>query len=222
MDCSGFHIECTLQKKINLIMEEEKSFDYKQSLTLIEQMIAAARNDHRERGDGWLIWGWLLFIASILSIVFMLLEYYDPIEWIWGALVFIGFFIAFFISAKRKRSEVLTYVQSLLRKFTTGFFISLFALIAASYITRSYYAFGYYYILYAFWMFIHGSAIRFTPLIVGAFINWAAAIFIFFAKDNFLSIMIISAIAILAGYLVPGYMLRSQYNRLGNPNRESL
>jgi Flp pilus assembly protein TadB len=211
-----------ISEKIKLIMEEEKSLDYKQSLNLIEQMIASARNDHRERGDGWLIWGWLLFIASVLSIVCMLLEYYDPIEWIWGVLVFIGFSIAFLISARRKRNEVLTYVQSLLRKFKIGFFISLFTLIAASYITKSYYAFGYYYILYAFWMFIHGSAIRFTPLIVGACINWAAAILIFFTKDDFLSIMIISAVAILAGYLVPGYMLRSQYNRSSNPNRESL
>ena len=203
-------------------MEEDKSFDHHQSLNLIEQMIAAARNDHRERGDGWLIWGWLLFIASFASIVCMLLEYYAPIEWIWGVLVFVGFAIAFVVSGRRRRNEVLTYVQSLLRKFTIGFFISLFALIAASYITKSYYAFGYYYILYAFWMFIHGSAIRFTPLIVGACINWTAAILIFFAKDDFLSIMIISSIAILAGYLLPGYMLRSQYKRLNNTNKESL
>jgi hypothetical protein len=203
-------------------MDAEKSFNHEQSLRLIEQMIGAARNDHREKGDSWLIWGWLLFIASISSVVCILLKYYDAIEWIWGLFVFIGFAVVFLTSAKRKRNEVLTYVQSLLRKFTTGFFISLFVLIAATYITKSYYAFGYYYVLYAFWMFIRGSAIRFTPLIVGACINWAAAIFIFFAKDDFLSIMIISAIAILAGYLIPGYMLRNRYNKTFTSNRESL
>ena len=47
-------------------MEEEKSFSHSQSLSVIEQMIAAAKNEHREKGDGWLMWGWLLFMASSL------------------------------------------------------------------------------------------------------------------------------------------------------------
>lgn len=194
--------------------KEEEQLSHSQSLGIIEQMIAAAKNEHREKGDGWLIWGWLLFIASTSSIVCILLAKRELIGWIWTGMLVIGFAIGFFISITRKRkAKVTTYVQELLQKLGVGFFVSLFVMILASNIVKTYYAFGYYYILYAFWMYIHGSAIRFRPLIIGAVINWLAAILIFFSKDNFLHIMIISSIAILGGYLIPGYMLRNQYKK---------
>jgi hypothetical protein len=52
-------------------MQDKNDFTQKESLEFIEQMIDAARKEHREKGEGWLIWGWLLFIASIISAVFM-------------------------------------------------------------------------------------------------------------------------------------------------------
>jgi len=111
-----------------------------------------------------------------------------------------------------ERKNVRTYIQVLLDRLGAGFFISLFVLIAAAYMSKSGFAFGYYYVLYAFWMFIHGSAIRFRPLIIGAAVNWAAAIAIFIIKD-FRYDMMVSAFAIAAGYLIPGYMLRAQYRK---------
>ena len=102
----------------------------------------------------------------------------------------------------------------------TAFFISLLILVAANFIgDRPGFAFGYYYVLYAFWMFIHGSAIRFKPLIMGAAVNWAAAIAMFFIED-FMYDMLVSAIAILTGYLIPGYMLRSKYRKAMNHKLE--
>jgi hypothetical protein len=107
---------------------------------------------------------------------------------------------------------VKTYVQELLDRLGAGFFISLFAIVAAGFISKTSFGFGYYYILYAFWMFIHGSAIRFRPLIIGAYVNWMAAIAIFLLKDT-TQIMIVSAIAVFIGYLVPGYMLKVEYKK---------
>ena len=201
---------------------DEDDITHEQSFGIIEQMIAAAKNEHREKGDGWLIWGWLLFIASIVSAILLATGYNNYVGWVWTGMVIIGFAIGFFLSEKRKKKDVVTtYIQDLLIKLGAGFFISLFVMIAASYITHSYYGFGYYYILYAFWMFIHGSAIHFRPLIIGAFINWAAALAIFLTRDNFLFVMIISSIAILAGYLIPGYMLRSQFKKSHEAKSES-
>ncbi len=201
---------------------EEEQFTHEQGLGLIEQMIAAARNEHREKGEGWLIWGWLLFAASVLSAVFMKTEMQQYIGWVWTAMLIVGLIIGGVLSTVRNRKkEVTTYVQGLLRKFGAGFFISLFVMIAASNINGDSSSFGYYYILYAFWMFSHGSAIRFQPLIIGAIVNWAAALAIFLTPD-FFNKMLISAIAILIGYLIPGYMLRNQFQKNVQSNRESL
>ena len=201
---------------------EDQPLSHTQSLGIIEKMIAAAKNEHREKGDGWLLWGWLLFIASVLSAVFMKTALTQYIGWTWTGVLVVGFSLMLYLYLTRKnKEEVTTYVQGLLNKFSTGFFISLLVLVAASNLSGSSFSFGYYYVLYAFWMFIHGSAIRFQPLIIGAIVNWAAAIAIFVTPDFFYK-MVISAIAILVGYLIPGYMLRNQFKKLSQANKESI
>lgn len=192
---------------------EDQKISEQESLQLIQQMIQVAKDDHRENGDGWLIWGWLLFIASLSSAVLSYLQIKGYIGWIWTGMLVVGMLLYIFFHVLKKREEkVKTYVQELLDRIGTGFFISLFAIVAAGFIINTSYGFGYYYILYAFWMYIHGSAIRFRPLIIGAFVNWIAAIAIFLLKDT-AQIMVISAIAVLIGYLIPGYMLRAEYRK---------
>lgn len=192
---------------------EEKKLSGEESLLLIQQMIQVARDEHREKGDGWLIWGWLLFGASVASIIMSYAKLGRYIGWMWLGMLAVGLVVyAIGHLQKQKREKVHTYVQELLNRIENGFFISLFAIVASSYISDSNFSFGYFYILYAFWMFIHGSAIRFRPLIIGAWVNWAAAIAIFGVQD-FKYDMMISALAVLVGYLIPGYMLRAEYRK---------
>lgn len=198
---------------------EEKKLSEKDSLALINEMIQVAKEDHYENGDGWLIWGWLLFVASILSVVFSYADLRRYIGLVWLSILFLGLIIYVFghVLSKR-RQRVKTYVQVLLDRLGTGFFISLFALVGASYLFNrtgsndQTFVFGYYYILYAFWMFIHGSAIHFRPLIIGAIVNWIAGMAIFFIQD-FKYDMMISTVAILVGYLIPGYLLRAAFRK---------
>jgi hypothetical protein len=192
---------------------EEVPLSTMQSLTLIEQMIASAKDDHRENGAGWLLWGWLLFGASVSSVILIELDSPQYISWVWTGILVVGLIIWVGLAVFRPKQRVVTtFVTELLHKLGLGFFISLLVMVAASFITMHHNAFGYYYILYAFWMFIQGSALRFKPLLIGAVVNWAAAIAIFLI-DDFYYTMLISTVAVLVGYLVPGYMLRQQYNK---------
>lgn len=192
-------------------MQEQEVFDHRQSLGLIEQMIHEARNEHRERGDGWLVWGWLLFGASLASVALTVLDLIRYIGLVWTGMLVLGCVIVVITNLLKPRSTYVTsYAASLLKKIGIGFFISLFAMITASFMSQTIFAFGYYYILYAFWMFIYGSALQFRPLLVGAAVNWAAAIAIFLINDFFYT-MIISSVAILVGYLIPGYILRNRF-----------
>lgn len=183
------------------------------SLDLIQKMIGTARNDHRESGSGWLFWGWLLFGASVASVVVMQLGKGGYLSWIWTGMLVAGLLVYFGTALLRpKKEKVKTYVSDLLHQLGTGFFVSLLSMVAASFIIESHLGFGYYYILYAFWMFIQGIALRFRPLVIGAVVNWAAAIAIFLIADFYYT-MVISAVAVLVGYLIPGYLLRQQYKK---------
>lgn len=197
----------------NHIQQNEAPLSHVQSLSIIEQMIATAKDDHRENGNGWLLWGWLLFGASISSVILIELRAPQYINWVWTGMLMVGLGIFIGLALLRPRRRVVTtFVSELLHKLNVGFFVSLLVMIAASFITGHLSAFGYYYILYAFWMFIQGSALRFRPLIIGAVVNWAAAIAIFLINDFYYT-MLISTVAILVGYLIPGYMLRRQYQK---------
>lgn len=198
-------------------MREPETMSHEQGLHLIEQMIATAKNEHRERGDGWLLWGWLLFGASIASVVLMRLALARYIGNVWTGMLALGLLVGLFtfLLRRRRREPVRTYAGELLSRISTGFFASLLSMVAAAYLSGQGTAFGYYYILYAFWMFIYGSVLRFRPLLVGAVVNWAAALLIFWVNDFYYT-MIISAVAVLIGYLIPGYLLRRQYHQSVN------
>jgi hypothetical protein len=196
----------------------DKDLSEAESLRLIREMIEVARVDHRQTGFGWLFWGSLLFIASFSSAILWFMKLHGYYSWIWNGMLGVGIVVQLFSKYVRKPDEsVKTYIHQFLQKLSAGFFISLFSMIAAGAIMKSTYAFGYYYILYGFWMFVHGSALQFRPLLVGAAINWIAAIAIFLVHANndesFGWIMVISSIAVASGYLIPGYMLRRVYKK---------
>jgi hypothetical protein len=189
---------------------EEQKWKEDDSLRLIQQMIQSAKEEHNDRGDAWLMWGWLLFIASAGSLVCYYAGWRNYIGWIWTAVLGVGMVVYIIMRARHSSKGVKTYASELLGKISNGFFISLFVLVGAAFIIESMYTFGYYYILYAFWMFIYGSALRFRPFIIGAVINWVCALLIFYFNEVQYTMMI-SVIAVVAGYLVPGYLLRRQY-----------
>ena len=192
---------------------ENDNFSREESFGLIAKMISQAKNEHHENGGGWLFWGWLLFIASAASAILVFVDQIKYVPWLWNimGILVLGYFV-YELTMCKKPKRVKTYVEVMLHKCGTGFFISMITIIIASSIANKGFAFGYYFILYAFWMYIYGSAIKFKPLIFGAYVSWAASIIIFIVDDLKYG-MIVSAIAVLMGYLIPGYMLRNQYKK---------
>lgn len=191
---------------------KEENFSREESFNIIAKMISQAKNEYSDRGDGWLLWGWLLFAASTVSAVLNHLTLSKYIPWVWDAMGILVLIYFIYGITRKKVKKVKTYVEEMLDRCGTGFFLSLITMIIASATQKNDFSFGYYFIIYAFWMYIYGSAIKFKPLIVGAFVNWAASIAIFLI-DDFTYGMIVSAMAVLIGYLIPGYMLRNQYKK---------
>jgi hypothetical protein len=190
----------------------EENFSREEGFNLIAKMISQVKNEYRDKGEGWLLWGWLLFIASSASAVLKFLDQDRIIQYLWNGMGIMVLIYFIYRSTRKRIVKVKTYVEEMLDKFGAGFFLSLMTMIIASSIANNGLGFGYYFILYAFWMYVYGSAIKFKPLIFGAYVSWAASILIFIVAD-FKYSMIISAIAVLLGYLIPGYMLRNQYHK---------
>ena len=44
------------------------------SIRIIEQMIGRAKEEEIDNGMGWVIWGWMLFLASIINYVMFMMD----------------------------------------------------------------------------------------------------------------------------------------------------
>lgn len=195
---------------------EDKNLTERESLDLIRQMIQTAKNEQKDDGMGWIVWGWLLFFASVLTLVNLYLNWFDTF-FFWNVFGIIGLLLlAFrvFQYFKGQKKKVRTYTSDLFDKLNTGFFISLALIILSINIGVSpIYGFGLLLGLYGFWILIYGSVMNFRPSLIGAYITWSFAFGSLFAEDFRLT-MLLHALAVLCGYIIPGHLAYKEFNKV--------
>jgi len=213
---------------------EEKQISERESLELISQMIRTAQTEQKDNGMGWIIWGWMLFLASVLTLLNITYDWLDP-WFFWNAFGIITILVMLFETIVylffRKTRRVRTYTKDLFQKLNTGFFISLMFIIVAMNITlpgtkehihaiSPMYGFPMLMSLYAFWILIYGTALNYKPSIIGAYITWAAALLALFAR-NFEQVMLLHALGVLVGYIIPGHIAYREFKKLHRKDKVS-
>lgn len=201
--------------------KENPSLSSEESLRLIEQMIGRARAAEKDSGRGWILWGWLLFMASIVHYGFIKADI-NKGNLVWmifgisaAMLIFYEQFLRkFFVKPVVK---VKTYTNELVNKFGIAFFVSLSIMVYGNSqlnLNSNGFNFGYLLLLYGFWMFIHGSAFRYRLLIIGAIINWIGAFVIFYFKEKLgAEVLLVHAFCVAMGYLVPGHIALIKFGK---------
>ncbi len=189
-----------------------------ESLQLIEQMIHTAKQEQKDNGKGWIVWGWLIFLASLFTFFNIVFNWSDSTFFFWNlfGLITILFFAwqavqTFYV---KKSVRVKTYTQDLFNKLNVGFFISLMLIIVSINVgvppTKG---FALLLGLYGFWILIYGAVLNFKPSIVGAYITWGAAFASLFVAD-FKWTMLLHAAAVLCGYIIPGHIANAEFNKI--------
>ena len=192
-------------------MEAEKTMNSEESILFIQRMINTAKEDLEDDSFHYLLWGWLVFIAC--SINYFMLEISFEMEWIgWAVLMPLGGIVSMIYGYRQgKKQKAQSYLNELMKYVLIAFMVSLFfVLFFMNKLGLATYPLVM--ITYGVWLFISGGALKFKPLIAGGIVNWILAIVAIFVA--FKLQLVVLALAVFFGYIIPGYLLRRKYNKL--------
>ena len=208
---------------------EDKQLTEQESFRLIEQMISTAKQEQKDDGKGWIIWGWMLFLASVFTLLNLQFRWLDDLYIFWNLFGAVSILLGIFECGRyffsRRKVRVRTYTNEIFRKLNVGFFISLMLVILSMNIgvhntdkgwqelavtpTKG---FALLLTLYGFWILIYGTILNFKPSVIGAYITFAFALASLFVKDFQLT-MLFHAAAVLCGYIIPGHLANREFNK---------
>ena len=187
-------------------MESEKSLSPQESLELIADAISRTKDNIRENSFGFLLWGWLIAGASFAY--FVLRQYTET------RLYFIPFpilaavgIIATVLFFKGKNSAgTLSYITYFINKMWIVLGVS-FIIVVFINITQGKMPFTYTLTIAGTGTLVSGWVMKFKPLIFGGGLLLVSAIASIYIADEFKPLL--HGVAIMAGYLIPGYLLKN-------------
>lgn len=185
---------------------EEKMMTGEESLKIITEMINKTKFNIRQGSFYLLFWGWLIFGCALAE--FLLRKLTDlPSYYVW-MLVIPGVLVSVIYGfVTGRKATVRTYTGTIYMWLWMGFLFSATVLFIVHSKHMGTVA-PYILLLAGFPTFVSGFLIKFRALIIGGICFWIMALVIYFAGPSFSSLG--TAIAILPGYLIPGYLLKTQ------------
>lgn len=188
-----------------------ENFSPEDSLRLIQAMIDKTRTNLADNSFYFLLWGWLVLIACLLQ--FTLLKFFhSPYHYYAWALMWVGIIVMIFTIRKEKMTRrVKTYIGDSMIRLWTGIGISFLIVGWICAFSGWINAFPLYILLYATGSFLSGSFMKFRPLITGGVICWALALVAALVPYEWQ--ILVTALAVILSYIIPGYLLKKEYSR---------
>jgi len=182
----------------------------KESLKIISEMISTAKGNLKDNAFFYLLWGWLVLVASLSNYVMLQLHLqyaYLP----WPVLMTIGG-IASVVAGYRlgKRKRVITVIDKAMIYLWWGFLVVILIILFMTGMGKISWLTTYPLIisLYGLGTFVSGGILKFKPLLIGGIACWVISIIAFFVSP--LNVLLLTALSIVISYLIPGYMLKAR------------
>jgi hypothetical protein len=184
-----------------------------QSLQVIRDMIEVSRNNFKNDGILFILWGWIFFISAFVRFLLRALIITQEIAWYVNRslLVLLLFGVIFSINyIYNRRLLVKTYTGQILRYLWGAIiFLNLYILIYQLNANMNVdWLLSQYMIMLALGTFVTGGIIKFRPLIYSSisFIVFAQ-VSIFFQQEI---TILIAAFSFIPGLIIPGHILYSK------------
>jgi hypothetical protein len=196
--------------------ETSKTFTPQESLEIIGRFILNYKKNFKESSFYFLLWGWLVLFASvshflILTALLNMKDYgkigiFSIVNWI--AFTVAGMVIQSFHFRRTAGHEVTrSHIDHFIRSLWQVSAIAIVLIIVLCMKTHNYYPSPFILTVVGLSTLVTGITIKFRPLIFGGIVFFVLAVIGSFFNNEYQ--LLINALAITLGYLVPGYMLRA-------------
>ena len=188
-------------------MESRTSLNPNESLQIITDTIAKTRSNIRQNSFFFLLWGWLVSLASILQYSLITFTSTDLHFLPWPILMIGGAIISGVYGYRMsKLNPTESYVNNFMKNLWIVLGISFFIMVFLC-LKMEVYPTPFALLLAGVGTLISGLVMKFNPLTIGgAVFLLAAVVAVFFGGAEQL---IINAVAIVLGYLIPAYLLKN-------------
>ncbi len=196
-----------IDRKTTIMSDKELSKE--ESLKLITDMIGQAKRNFAQGGSFYfLLWGWVVMLANLGHYILGMVGYEHPYI-VWVATLPAGIISMVYGAKKGRNAQVKSHLDRMYGYIWLGVFISV--LIILFFMGNVNYNVNAIILTFAgLGTFLSGLMLRFSPLVMGGAALWVASILAFYMPVN--DQYLIGAIGIIAGYLIPGYLLRKAEN----------
>ncbi len=188
----------------------ETKLTEQQSLQIIQEMIATSKNNLKDNSFFFLLWGWLVLVASLSHFTLIQLSYENAFL-PWPILMFSGGIISGIAGYRLgKRSNVISHVDKMIMYLWWGFLVVMMIILFMAGFNKMSWDVTHPLIiaLYGLGTFVSGGALKFKPLIIGGIAAWIISTVAFFVTPEYVQLLI--ALSIIIAYLVPGYLLKAK------------
>ncbi|MCA6380916.1 MAG: hypothetical protein IM613_02510 [Cytophagales bacterium] len=178
-----------------------------QSLDLIQSMINEAKGNVRDNSFYYLFWGWVLIVAHIGSFTLIKIEFDYPFS-VW-LIVIPAWIISFVYGSRQRKNHKRTTTHLAKINITLWVSFGVLAVVIPFFGSFINYQINPIILLVGSMATLaSGVILKFKPLMIGGIIFFVFGLSCFFFSNENQSLL--SALAIALGYLIPGYLLKSQ------------
>jgi hypothetical protein len=204
--CRKLNYLCIDNFKFTAMTTEEKPLSPKESLQLITDAIVRTKENIKKNSFPFLLWGWLIAIASFS---FFLLHQYTSFQYFFlpfPVLVLTGIICTIIFYKNAISTSTISYLNNFLYKMWLVIGISFIVVVFIN-VSQSHLPFTYTLLLAAIGTLLSGLVMKFTPMTIGGILFFISTIVSIYVPDDFKPLL--TGMAIICGYLVPGYLLKS-------------
>lgn len=184
---------------------EKTSFNQQDALQVLDEMINSSRYKVRQEAKYFLLWGWMVFAASVSH--FVLLQMNIASSWlVWP--VFMGLagivYIYMVVQSNSDRSAI-TYIDRVNKYLWGGILLPLLITTLVGGFMSWNAAYPFFMATYGWAAIVSGGLLKFRPLVTGGILSSLIGIVTIFISGSYILLML--ALAILAGFIYPGHAL---------------